>query len=101
MVLVKGVARFFLVFGAKEDSTANGTVKRSWDQAHTGKLGINWRWGPWDLAAFLEVTNLYDRQNPCCTEYSLQPGPGGTTSLIAREAHWLPIVPSLGVVWRF
>lgn len=129
-----------------DDSTANGQVKRSWDQTHTGKLGISWRWGPWDfsaagevhtgwpktllttamnssrysvfhtldarvsrdfelrrgeLTAFLEVTNLYDRQNPCCTEYSLQTGPGGTANLVAREAHWLPIVPSLGVVWRF
>jgi len=129
-----------------EDSTADGKFKRSWDQTHTGKLGVSWRWGPWnysaagevhtgwprstlaselyssrysvfhtvdvrvsrdfalrrgDLTAFLEVTNLYDRVNPCCTEYSLQTGPAGASTLVAREAHWLPIVPSLGVVWRF
>ena len=129
-----------------EDSTVNGKIKRSWDQTHTGKLGISWRWGQWNfsaagevrtgwprtlltternssrysvfhtldtrvsrdfdlprgsLTAFLEITNLYDRQNPCCTEYSLQAGPGGTSELAVRERHWLPIVPSLGVVWRF
>ncbi|MCP4299399.1 MAG: TonB-dependent receptor, partial [Gammaproteobacteria bacterium] len=129
-----------------EDATATGKIKRSWDQTHTGKLGISWRWGLWnfsaagevhtgwpksllttelnssrysvfhtldarvsrdfdlrrgELTAFLEITNLYDRANPCCTEYSLQTGPGGTDVLFAREAHWLPIVPSLGVVWRF
>jgi outer membrane receptor protein involved in Fe transport len=129
-----------------EDSTANGKIKRSWDQTHTGKLGISWRWGSWNfsaagevhtgwprtlltternssrysvfhtldarvsrdfdlprgsLTAFLEITNLYDRQNPCCTEYSLQAGPGGTSELAVRERHWLPIVPSLGAVWRF
>ena len=142
-----------------EDATPGGDVKRSWDQSHTVKGGMSWRWGPWnfsaagevhtgwpktvmtgeavtgpdgntdlllevsdrndsrysvfhgidvrvsreidvargDLTAFLEITNLYDRANPCCTEYSLLPD----GSLNSRESHWLPLVPSLGVVWRF
>ncbi|MGB5690769.1 MAG: TonB-dependent receptor [Woeseiaceae bacterium] len=53
-----------------------------------------------DLTFFLEVSNLYNRDNPCCTEYSVEtrtPGP----ELIAQEDHWLPLVPSLGVIWRF
>jgi len=141
------------------DNTPGADIERSWDQTHTLKGGLSWRWGPWDfsaaaeahtgwpktmmngelvmqpdgsqrlvldvtgrnalryatfntldihvsrrfdlplgdLTAFLDVTNLYDRQNPCCTEYSLlEDG-----SLGSREAHWLPLVPSLGVVWRF
>ena len=141
-----------------EDATAEGDVKRGWDQTHTVKGGMSWRWGPWnfsaagevhtgwpktvmtgevvtgpggdvlvldvserndsrysvfhavdvrvsrefdlargDLTAFLEITNLYDRANPCCTEYSLLPD----GSLHGRESNWLPLVPSLGVVWRF
>jgi len=142
-----------------EDETADGTIERSWDQTHTFKGGLSWRWGSWDfsaagevhtgwpqtvmtgeiatapgggsalvldvsgrnasrypmfhtldvrvsrkfdlargdLTAFLEITNLYDQANPCCTEYSLMPD--GT--LAGRETHWLPLVPSLGVVWRF
>ena len=129
-----------------EDTVPQGKVKRSWDQTHTVKGGISWRWGAWDisaagevhtgwpktdlgtvrndsrysvfhtldarisrdftvkrgeLTAFLEVTNLYNRANPCCTEYSLQPTTSGPDELVAREAHWLPVVPSLGVVWRF
>ncbi|MDH3577666.1 MAG: TonB-dependent receptor [Gammaproteobacteria bacterium] len=129
-----------------EDSTANGKIHRSWDQRHTGKLGISWRWGLWNfsaagevhtgwpktlltternssqysvfhtldarvsrdfdlrrgsLTAFLEITNLLDRSNSCCTEYSIQAGPGGTSELLAKDGYWLPIVPSLGVVWRF
>ena len=128
------------------DTTASGKMKRSWDQTHTGKLGVSWRWGAWSfsaagevhtgwpkslitselnalrysvfhtldarvsrdfdvkrgtLTAFLEVTNLYNRNNPCCTEYSIQPGPGGSNELVGIEKYWLPIVPSLGVVWRF
>ena len=142
-----------------EDATADGDIKRSWDQTHTVKGGMSWQWGAWnfsaagevrtgwpktvmtgetvtepggstallldvsnrngerysvfhgadvrvsrefdlargDLTAFLEITNLYDRANPCCTEYSLLPD----GSLGSRESHWLPLVPSLGVVWRF
>ena len=129
-----------------EDTMASGKMKRSWDQTHTGKLGVSWRWGAWNfsaagevhtgwpqtlitseinarrysvfhtldarasrdfdlrrgtLTAFLEVTNLYNRNNPCCTEYSIRPGAGGADELVAAKKYWLPIVPSLGVAWRF
>ena len=142
-----------------EDATAGGDVKRSWDQTHTLKGGMSWRWGSWnfsaagevhtgwprtvmtgevvtlpgggtglvvdvserndsrysvfhtvdvrvsrkfdlargDLTAFLEISNLYDRANPCCTEFSLLPD----GSLAGNESNWLPLVPSLGIVWRF
>ena len=49
------------------------------------------------LTAFLEVTNLYNQENACCMEYSLAPD----GSVAANETHWLPLVPSLGIVWRF
>lgn len=50
-----------------------------------------------ELTVFLEVTNILDLSNPCCVEYSLS----SDGELAARTSHWLPIVPSLGVVWRF
>ena len=50
-----------------------------------------------DLTAFLEITNLYDRQNPCCVEYSVRPD----GSLTSRNKYWLPLVPSFGLIWRF
>jgi outer membrane receptor protein involved in Fe transport len=145
-------------FGEVTDTTAEGSVKRSWDQTHTFKGGVSWRTGRWnfsaafeahtgwpktelvenspsagdtgqpelsitprnslrysefhtldlrvsrdfelargDLTAFLEINNAYNRENPCCTEYSL--GPAG--ELLAKSSNWLPLVPSLGVVWRF
>ena len=149
---------FSYAWSEVEDATAEGDVKRGWDQTHTVKGGMSWRWGPWnfsaagevhtgwpktvmtgevvtgpggdilvldvserndsrysvfhavdvrvsrefdlargDLTAFLEITNLYNRANPCCTEYSLLPD----GSLHGRQSNWLPLVPSLGVVWRF
>jgi outer membrane receptor protein involved in Fe transport len=54
-----------------------------------------------ELTAFLEVTNLYNRENPCCIEYSVQADADGNEFLQANEGTWLPLVPSLGVVWRF
>ncbi len=124
------------------DKTLDRKIARSWDQTHTVKTGLSWRWGPWDFSAagevhtgwpktefpgtqigetrysvfhsldarvsrefsvrrgdlsvFLEVSNLYSRENHCCTEYSAT-----ATELLEREANWLPLVPSLGVVWRF
>ena len=51
-----------------------------------------------DLTVFAEITNLYDRDNPCCTEYSMS---ADGAELLARQGNWLPLVPSLGIVWRF
>ena len=128
------------------DRLPDRKVARSWDQAHTVKAGLSWRWGNWDfsgagevhtgwpktvlpaeelntrrysvfhtldmrisrefsvrrgdLTVFMEISNLYDRQNPCCTEYSVTTESGDPV-LVAKEAHWLPLLPSLGVVWRF
>ncbi|HNP65025.1 MAG TPA: TonB-dependent receptor [Woeseiaceae bacterium] len=53
-----------------------------------------------DLEVFLEVSNIYNRRNPCCTEYSIVSSANGP-ELVASEEHWLPLVPSLGIVWRF
>jgi outer membrane receptor protein involved in Fe transport len=57
--------------------------------------------GKGDLTAFLEVTNAYNRENPCCTEYSVEFDSVGDPFMQAKSGGWLPIVPSLGVVWRF
>ena len=128
------------------DKTADQKIARSWDQTHTVKAGLSWRWRQWDLSVagevhtgwpktelvvldlnsarysvfhtldarvsrefdvrrgdltvFLEVSNLYDRDNPCCTEYSVITTATGP-ELAGKEANWLPLVPSLGIIWRF
>jgi outer membrane receptor protein involved in Fe transport len=52
------------------------------------------------LTAFLEVTNLYNRENGCCLEYSVRTV-DGVPALSEREANWLPLLPSLGIIWNF
>jgi hypothetical protein len=53
-----------------------------------------------ELTVFAEVTNALDRGNQCCVDYSY--GYQGGQLVLDREyRHWLPIVPSLGVLWKF
>lgn len=54
-----------------------------------------------ELTVFGEVTNALDRRNPCCTDYSLATGGDGAVALEREYRSWLPLVPSIGVLWRF
>lgn len=54
-----------------------------------------------NLTVSLDVTNVYDRDNPCCTEYAVASDQSGAGRLRAVESNWLPLVPSIGVLWRF
>lgn len=146
-----------------EDELPEGDVRRSWDQRHTAKAGINWDWNRWSFSAagsihtgwpktslmaetisdpdgltsllldttprnseqhttfhaldirasrrfsvrrgeligFVEVSNLYNRRNLCCTQYSLGADDTGNSIVIAKDGAWLPLVPSLGIIWQF
>ncbi len=53
-----------------------------------------------ELTAFVEVTNLTNRRNPCCVDYTYEYQDAGL--VLERDyRHWLPLVPSLGVLWKF
>ena len=53
------------------------------------------------LDVFFEVTNLLSRDNECCIEYTMTTGPDGAPVLEEEVDHWLPLVPSIGVLWRY
>ena len=50
------------------------------------------------LAAFVEVSNALDQRNWCCAEYEVEIGDAGVPVLDTSQLHYLPLVPSLGVV---
>ena len=53
-----------------------------------------------DLNVFAEVTNAFNQRNACCTDYSYAYLDGQL--VLEREyRHWLPLVPSVGVLWKF
>jgi outer membrane receptor protein involved in Fe transport len=50
------------------------------------------------LSVFLEVVNLLNRDNPCCTAYELDDETGG---LELEPQNSVPRIPSLGFLWQF
>ena len=53
-----------------------------------------------ELTVYLEIFNLFDARNPCCTSnYILNLGEGVSVSPIVDD--YLPRFPSFGFLWRF
>ena len=53
-----------------------------------------------ELTAFLEVSNLTKRNNDCCMEYQLEDEEEEEVFLDVEARGSLPLVPSLGVLWK-
>jgi len=56
--------------------------------------------GEIELEAFLDVTNVFLFENPCCVEYRVSTRSGGP-QLEREQDYWPRIVPNLGLYWRF
>ncbi len=53
------------------------------------------------LALTFELTNALNRQNICCSELIATDDGSGNTTFETRKRDWLPILPSIGVLWEF
>ena len=53
------------------------------------------------LNIFAEVTNAFDRQNPCCTDFGYETEDDGVAVLQHEYRNWLPLIPNVGVLWKF
>jgi outer membrane receptor protein involved in Fe transport len=53
------------------------------------------------LDVFVEASNALDQSNECCIEYDTIRDDDGTTRYRREIDSWLPIVPSIGVLWRY
>ena len=55
-----------------------------------------------EVTITLEVLNLTDRKNLCCVEdFTYEVGDDGEVVVTPEYGTWAPMVPSLGVQWRF
>jgi hypothetical protein len=53
------------------------------------------------LRFFAELTNVTNRDNPCCLGYDSVTLPGGEPGLAAEERHGLPLTANVGLLWEF
>jgi len=53
------------------------------------------------LAVTLELTNALNVGNRCCQELVSSPDGSGGVAFATRSSDWLPVVPSVGVLWEF
>ena len=53
------------------------------------------------LTVFAEVSNAFNRRNQCCVEYEVEENDAGETVFDVERLAFLPVLPSIGVVWRF
>jgi len=53
------------------------------------------------LTGFLEATNASNRKNLCCTENTVKIDSEGNYFLDREISYWLPIIPSIGLLWEF
>ena len=54
-----------------------------------------------ELTVFAEVNNLLKRNNQCCAEYQLEDEEVDEVFLDVETRGSLPLIPSVGVLWRF
>jgi outer membrane receptor protein involved in Fe transport len=55
-----------------------------------------------DFTLVLELLNVFDRKNICCTddfEFVLEED--GTVTVIRDFRHWAPLIPTIGLRWQF
>ena len=53
------------------------------------------------LDVFVEASNALFRENPCCVDYTVTRLDDGSAALSENIDNWLPLVPSIGVLWRY
>jgi len=65
------------------------------------RVAREWRLARGHLVAYLQVTNLLNRDNPCCTELDLPDEDSDPAELEVERISAYPLLPALGISWEF
>ena len=72
-------------------------LSQAWISASAGKFDL--RRG--SLLAFVEISNVLDRNNECCLDWDIIDGPAGDEVLERGLDYWMPMLPAIGILWEF
>ena len=66
------------------------------------RVSRTWKLRRGSLMAFLEVSNLTNRENPCCLDFDYEEDEDTGEYVFERgRDYWLPLLPAIGVLWEF
>ncbi len=66
------------------------------------RVSRTWKLRRGSLMAFLEVSNLTNRENPCCLDFDYEEDEDTGENVFERGVdYWLPLLPAIGVLWEF
>jgi hypothetical protein len=66
------------------------------------RVARDWRLPNSYLSAFVELTNITNRRNNCCQDYEVEDvNDDGNLVWSLDKKRYFPVVPNIGVVWRF
>ena len=66
------------------------------------RIARKWKLARGSLTAFLEVSNLTNRRNPCCLDFDLEEDDVTGENVFERGMdYWTPLLPAIGVLWEF
>ncbi len=66
------------------------------------RIARQWQLRHGRLTAFIEVSNLTNRDNECCLDWDLEEDDAtGEPALERGLDYWLPLLPAFGVRWEF
>ena len=55
-----------------------------------------------EFKAYLEIINLTNRENICCTEdFEFEIEDDLSVTVVPEYRNWAPFIPPLGIGWRF
>ena len=66
------------------------------------RIARKWKLTKGSFTAFLEVSNLTNRRNPCCLDWDLEEDEATGEDVFERGIdYWMPLLPAIGVLWEF
>lgn len=66
------------------------------------RLSRTWKLRRGSLMAFLEISNLTNRDNECCLDWDFEEDEQTGEEVFERGVdYWMPLLPAIGVLWEF